>query len=137
MAETGEVVVFNVDYRLAPEAKCPENIKDFYSVLKYVIDNSSTLGVDPARVAIWGESGGGYLTAGTPAPTPVHLHLHLHLKLHLPLHLQLNTHQHLAHTFVCSYPGLCVMLAQNDEAHLVKQQTHGVPLQCQFTVNAL
>ena len=31
------VVVFNVDYRLAPEAKCPENVKDFYSVLKYVV----------------------------------------------------------------------------------------------------
>jgi len=56
-------IVFNVDYRLAPEAKCPENVKDFYSCLKYVLANSSSLGVDPARVAIMGESGGGYLTA--------------------------------------------------------------------------
>ena len=68
MAECGDVIVFNVDYRLAPEAKCPENILDFYSVLKYVLDNSAALAVDPARVAVWGESGGGYLTAGNPAP---------------------------------------------------------------------
>lgn len=57
------VIVFNVDYRLAPEAKCPENILDFYSCLKHVLAHSSSLGVDPARVAIMGESGGGYLTA--------------------------------------------------------------------------
>ena len=34
------------DYRLAPEAKCPENILDFYSVLMYVLDNSAALAVD-------------------------------------------------------------------------------------------
>ena len=37
MAENCGVIFFNVDYRLAPEAKCPENVKDFYSVLKYVV----------------------------------------------------------------------------------------------------
>jgi len=63
MADQFGVVVFNVEYRLAPEAKCPENIKDFYSALKYVVENSQVLKVDPSRVAIWGESGGGYLTA--------------------------------------------------------------------------
>ena len=37
MAESCGVIFFNVDYRLAPEAKCPENVKDFYSALKYVV----------------------------------------------------------------------------------------------------
>ena len=37
MAEACGVIFFNVDYRLAPEAKCPENVKDFYSALKYVV----------------------------------------------------------------------------------------------------
>lgn len=64
IAVTCGVIIFNVDYRLAPEVKCPENIKDFYSALKYVLDNSLSLGVDPSRVAIMGESGGGYLTSG-------------------------------------------------------------------------
>ena len=37
MAEACGVIFFNVDYRLAPEAKCLENVKDFYSALKYVV----------------------------------------------------------------------------------------------------
>jgi len=63
MAESCGVIFFNVDYRLAPEAKCPENVKDFYSALKYVVDNAETLGVDSSRICIMGESGGGHLTA--------------------------------------------------------------------------
>ena len=34
------VVVFNVQNRLAPETKCPNNIKDFYEVVKYVSRNA-------------------------------------------------------------------------------------------------
>jgi len=64
MAELAGVVFFNVDYRLAPETKCPENILDFYSALKYIVKNCGMLNVDPSRVGIMGESGGGYLTAG-------------------------------------------------------------------------
>jgi len=63
MAENCGVIFFNVDYRLAPEAKCPDNMKDFYSALKHILANAATLGVDPTRVAIMGESGGGHLTA--------------------------------------------------------------------------
>ena len=58
------VVVFNVDYRLAPETKCPNNVLDFYHVLKYVINNATALGVDPTKIAIGGESGGGYICFG-------------------------------------------------------------------------
>ena len=36
MADEGNLVVFNVDYRLAPETKCPNNVKDFYEAIKYV-----------------------------------------------------------------------------------------------------
>jgi len=62
LAQVCGVIVFN-DYRLAPEAKCPDNVSDFYSCLKYVLAHSSSLGVDPGRVGVMGESGGGYLTA--------------------------------------------------------------------------
>ena len=45
--------------------RCPNNILDFYEVVKHVSENAGELGVDPARVAIAGESGGGYICAGT------------------------------------------------------------------------
>ena len=59
------VVIYNVDYRRAPETKCPNNILDFYEVLKHVLHNAKTLGIDDSRVAIAGESGGGYICFGT------------------------------------------------------------------------
>merc|ERR1712183_737508 len=64
MAMDCGVVVFNVDYRLAPETRCPNNVLDFYQVIKYVSTNASKLGVDPARIAMAGESGGGYICSG-------------------------------------------------------------------------
>ena len=59
------VVVFNVDYRLAPETKCPHNALDFYCAVKHVVENACSLGVDPKRIAIFGESGGGYIVMAT------------------------------------------------------------------------
>jgi len=64
MAVTCEVVVFNVDYRLAPGTRCPGGVLDFYEAIKYVASHAEDLGVDPARIAMAGESGGGYICAG-------------------------------------------------------------------------
>ena len=55
------MVVFNVDYRLAPVTKCPENILDFYCSLNHVIENADALGIDNSKVGFIGESGGGYI----------------------------------------------------------------------------
>jgi len=62
--ETG-CVVFSVEYRLAPETKCPDNIMDFYNCLKYVRDNSKQWNLDTEKIIISGESGGGYIVFGT------------------------------------------------------------------------
>ena len=51
------VVVYNVDYRLAPETKCPNNMLDFYSVVKYISSHAKSLHIDPTKIAIAGESG--------------------------------------------------------------------------------
>jgi len=64
MAVDCRVVVYNVDYRLAPETRCPNNVLDFYEAIKYVAANAEQLGVDPSRIAMAGESGGGYICAG-------------------------------------------------------------------------
>jgi acetyl esterase/lipase len=65
LAFDSEIVVFNVDYRLAPETKYPNNAKDFYECIRYVSRNASTLNIDPDRIAISGMSGGGYICLST------------------------------------------------------------------------
>jgi len=83
MAMTCEVVVFNVDYRLAPGTKCPNNVLDFYEAIKYVASHADDLGVDPARICMAGESGGGYICAGAMIKLAMEDESHL-VKLAIP-----------------------------------------------------
>ena len=64
-ADENDVVVFSVDYRLAPETPAPGNIWDCYAGFKHVVENSEKFGIDAGRVGVFGESGGGYLAVGT------------------------------------------------------------------------
>src|SRR4051794_24547950 len=56
--------VYSVDYRLAPEAPHPAPLEDIYSVFVWLHANAGQLGLDPARIGIKGESGGGGFAAG-------------------------------------------------------------------------
>jgi len=60
--EAGYVVV-SIDYRLAPEAKLPQIIEDLQDAYHWVrAKGPSLFRVDPDRVAVIGNSAGGYLT---------------------------------------------------------------------------
>lgn len=57
------IVVFAVDYRLAPETRFPGAFEDMVAGLQWVAANGASVGIDSSRLAIGGDSAGGNLSA--------------------------------------------------------------------------
>lgn len=56
-------VVASVDYRMAPETKAPGAAYDGIDATRWLVAHADAYGVDPARVAVCGDSAGGNIAA--------------------------------------------------------------------------
>jgi len=63
LAKWSGCMVIAVEYRLAPENKFPAAVEDAVAAYKWVRANAASIGADPERVGVGGDSAGGNLSA--------------------------------------------------------------------------
>jgi acetyl esterase len=65
LAERSGVQVLMVSYRLAPEHPYPAGVQDCFAAFEWLVKNTGVVDADPERLAVGGDSAGGYFAATT------------------------------------------------------------------------
>jgi acetyl esterase len=63
LAAAAGIRVLSIGYRLAPEHPFPEPVEDAWAAFEWAVANAGSLGADPARIAVGGDSAGGNMAA--------------------------------------------------------------------------
>ena len=97
LSKQAGAIVISVDYRRAPEHRFPAAWDDALAAYEWTLDNAATLGGDPDRIALAGESAGGNLALATAiAVRDEQLHAPVHVLAVYPVtQTSLNTESYL------------------------------------------
>ena len=63
LAYASDAAIAYVEYSRSPEARYPVAIEEAYAATQWIAEHGNSLGIDPARVAVAGDSAGGNMAA--------------------------------------------------------------------------
>ena len=115
LAHLAHCAVLSVDYRLAPEHLFPTAVDDAWDGLQWLHQHAPSLGLDPAHIAIGGDSAGGTLslvTAIQARDAGLPLALQVLFYPGCTAHQDTPSHKTFAHGFVLEEPAITWFFGQ-------------------------